>query len=172
LREHVLRVREVALVLAGRYRVDREKVWLAASAHDIAREMDGAGLLVKARELGISLGPLEEAAPVFLHGPIAAELLRRQGVTDTEVYQAIYWHSTARTGMTVVEKVLFLADKLDPEKIARYPYLPLIKALAGEDLDRAILEFLNRDLAQRMCQGDPIHPASLEARNELLLKSL
>lgn len=166
----MLRVREVALVLAERHRVDREKVWLAASAHDIAREMDDAELLVKARELGICFSLLEEAAPILLHGPIAAELLRGQGLADTEVYQAIYWHSTARRGMTVVEKVLFLADKLDPEKIARYPYLPLIKALADEDLDRAILEFLNRDLAQRLRQGDPLHPASLEARNELLLK--
>ena len=113
----MLRVREVVLVLAERHRVDREKVWLAASAHDIAREMDDAELLVKARELGICFSLLEEAAPILLHGPIAAELLRGQGLADTEVYQAIYWHSTARRGMTVVEKVLFLADKLDPEKM-------------------------------------------------------
>ena len=166
-----MRVREVALELARRHGADQDKVWLAASGHDIAREMDDAELLNRAQELDIPLGTLEEAAPVFLHGPIAAELLRRQGMTDTEVYQAIYWHSTARAGMTAVEKVVFLADKLDPEKTDRYPYLPLIKALADEDLDRATLEFLNRDLAQRLRQGEFIHPASLEARNELLLKS-
>ena len=164
-------MREIALEMARRHGADEEKAWLAASAHDIARAMDDAQLLSRARELGIPIGPLEEAVPFLLHGPVGAELLRRQGAIDLEVYQAVHWHSTARAGMTPVEKVVFLADKLDPEKVNRYPYLSQLEALAAESLDRAILEFLNHDMARLLRSGRLIHPASLEARNHLLLKT-
>lgn len=170
MREHVLRVREIALGLARRYGADGEKVWLAASAHDIARAMDDARLLSEAQELGIPVGPLEEAVPFLLHGPVGAGLLRRQGAVDPEIYQAVYWHSTARAGMTLVEKVVFLADKLDPEKAIRYPYLTQLEALGAESLDGAVLEFLNQDMARLLRSGRLVHPASLEARNDLLLK--
>lgn len=163
-------MREIALELAQRYGADREKVWHAASAHDLAREWSGPELLARARELGIHIGLPEEVAPIFLHGPVAAELLKRQGLNDPEVYNAVFWHSTARGGMTLVEKVVYLADKLDPEKADRYPYLPEIRKLANDGLDEAILEFLDRDMARLLRSGGFIHPATLDARNELLLK--
>ena len=163
-------MRDLALDLAGRHGVDREKVWLAVSAHDLARAMDSTELLVSARELGIPIGPLEEVTPIFLHGPIAAELSRRNGLNDPEVYDAVYWHSTARVDMTPLEKLVFIADKLDPQKAHRYPRLPEIRALAGESLDEAVLEFLDQDVDRLLREGKVVHPATLDARNELLLK--
>ena len=164
----MLRVREIALSLAERHGVDRKKVWLAASAHDLARDLNGTELLRKARELGIEIGPVEEATPIFLHGPIAAELLKRHGLADSDVYNTVYWHSTARAGMTPLEKVVFIADKVEPQKTIRYPYLPEIHALAKESLDEAVLEFLEREIERLSRSGGVVHPATLEARNELL----
>ena len=163
-------MREIALDLAQRHGADRGKVWLAASAHDLAREWSGPELLARAGELGIESGLPEEVASVFLHGPVAAELLKRQGLDDPEVYNTVFWHSTARAGMTLVEKVVYLADKLDPEKAHRYPYLPEIRKLANDGLDEAILEFRGRDIARLLCSGGFVHPATLGARNQLLLK--
>jgi predicted HD superfamily hydrolase involved in NAD metabolism len=163
-------VREIALALAERHGVDREKAWLAASIHDLARAMNGADLLVSARELGITVGPIEEVTPIFLHGPIASELSSRNGLNDPEVYDAVYWHSTARAGMTPLEKLVFIADKLDPQKAHRYPRLPEIRALAEESLDFALLAFLRTEIERLRHEGKQVHPGMLDARDELHLR--
>jgi HD superfamily phosphohydrolase YqeK len=66
--------------------------------------------------------------------------------------------------------VVFLADKLDPQKIGRYPYLPLLRQMAMEDLDRAMLEFLSRELVSLVSRGEMAHPAMVGARNGLLTR--
>lgn len=172
LREHIYRVQQVALELARHHSVDEEKASLGAMAHDIARAMKGEQLLQKARELGILVHPVEARVPVLLHGPVAGELLRREEeLCDPDIYEAVYWHSTAHQGLGPAAKVVFLADKLDPQKAGRYPYLPELRKLAMESLDRAVLEFLNRELVSLLQQGSLVHPVSVEARNELLLQA-
>ena len=169
--EHIYRVRQVALELARCHSVDEEKAGLGALAHDIARAMKGEQLLQKALELGVPVHPVEARLPVLLHGPVGAELLRREeGLDDLEVYEAVYWHSTAHEGLGSVAKVVFLADKLDPMKSDRYPYLPELRGLAMESLDRGMLDFLDRELATLLQQKSLVHPAWVEARNELILK--
>jgi predicted HD superfamily hydrolase involved in NAD metabolism len=170
LRRHIYRVQKVALELARQHEVDGEKTRLAALAHDIARAMKGEDLLRKARELGIAVHPVEAEVPILLHGPVAAETLRlTDGLEDQDIYEAVYWHSTAREGLGPAAKVVYLADKLDPQKVSRYPFLPELRALAMKSLDRAILEFLSRELVSLLQQGSLVHPTSVEARNELVL---
>jgi predicted HD superfamily hydrolase involved in NAD metabolism len=170
LRRHIYRVQKVALELARQHEVDGEKTRLAALAHDIARAMKGEDLLRKARELGIAVHPVEAEVPILLHGPVAAEMLRlTDGLEDQDIYEAVYWHSTARKGLGPAAKVVYLADKLDPQKVSRYPFLPELRALAMKSLDRAILEFLSRELVSLLRQGSLVHPTSVEARNELVL---
>jgi predicted HD superfamily hydrolase involved in NAD metabolism len=170
LRRHIYRVQKVALELARQHEVDGEKTRLAALAHDIARAMKGEDLLRKARELSIAVHPVEAEVPILLHGPVAAETLRlTDGLEDQDIYEAVYWHSTAREGLGPAAKVVYLADKLDPQKVSRYPFLPELRALAMKSLDRAILEFLSRELVSLLQQGSLVHPTSVEARNELVL---
>ncbi len=170
LRRHTLRVEEVALSLAQHHHVDEEKVRTGALAHDLARAMKGADLLLKAREYGIAVNSVEQQLPILLHGPVAAEMLRRtEGLDDSDVYDAIYWHSTAHKGLSHPAKVVFLADKLDPEKSTRYRYQDRLKTLADKSLDEAIYEFLNRELIGLLQRDDLVHPAVVEARNDLAL---
>ena len=172
LRQHTHRVEQVALDLAHQHQIGQEEVRLGALAHDVARAMKGDQLLQMADELGISVHSVEVQLPVLLHGPVAAELLRQtDGLGDAGVHEAVYWHSTAHKGLGPVAKVVYLADKLDPQKVSRYPFSPELKHLAMESLDRAILDFLNRELASLLQQGSLLHPASIEARNALLLKN-
>jgi HD superfamily phosphohydrolase YqeK len=72
--------------------------------------------------------------------------------------------------MDPVGQVVFLADKLDPQKISRYPDLPLLRQIAMEDLERAMLEFLSREVVSLASQGHMVHPAVMEARNGLLAR--
>ena len=172
LRQHIHRVQQVALELAHQHGVDEEKTRLGALAHDIARAMKGEELLSKARELGIAVHSVEARVPILLHGPVAAELLRRMdGLQDEEIYEAVYWHSTAHAGLGPTAKVVFLADKLDPQKASRYPFLAELRDLAMKSLDRATYEFLNRELVSLLQRGELVHPISVEARNELAPKA-
>jgi predicted HD superfamily hydrolase involved in NAD metabolism len=134
--------------------------------------MPDGELLRRAADLGLPVGLVERRVPVLLHGPVGAELLRREdGLDDPSLHQAVFWHTTAHPSLDRLGKVVFLADKLDPQKIGRYPYLPMLRQMAMEDLDRAILEFLSREMASLVSQGQMVHPAMVEARNSLLAVS-
>ena len=149
--------------------MDTAHVDLAAASHDLMRAEEARTLLDLARSYGVPVNPVEEELPVLLHGPVAAVWLRRQGVvSDDAVIEAIQCHTTGRRGMGTVSKVVFLADKLEPGKAKRYPYQEMLMLMALESLDRALLEFLNRSLADFLARGYPIHPESVELRNELL----
>lgn len=171
LREHIHRVLREALALAHQHDVDADKVKLGALAHDVARAIKGGDLLSTAREMGMPIHPVEERLPVLLHGPVGAELLRRDGLADGEIYDAVYWHTTWHSGLGPVAKAVYLADKLDPRKIVRYPFQAELHELAAHSLDTAILRFLERDLRSLLQEGSLLHPASVDARNELILEA-
>ena len=71
--------------------------------------------------------------------------------------------------MDPLGKLVFLADKLDPQKAAVYSYQSILHDMALESLDLALLEFLSRELGSRIERGETVHPASIEARNSLIL---
>ena len=167
--DHLERVSQLAGQLAARWDVDPERGALAGFLHDVARAEDPAWLLARARELGLVVHPVEEAVPVLLHGPLAAALVEQElGLKDQEMLAAITWHSTGRGGMSRLEQVVFLADKLDPEKEGYYPGMEGLPALAEQDLDRAVLRYIQWQINHLLEQGGMIHPASIEAHNDLI----
>jgi predicted HD superfamily hydrolase involved in NAD metabolism len=156
--------------LARLHGVDEDRAMMAALTHDIARAMEPEEILRLARELGLNPNEVEEAAPILLHGPVAARLLAsRYGVEDEEVLASARWHSTGRAGMSAVEKVVFLADKVEPGKAAGRPDLEEVRRLAEIDLDEAVLRYLDLQLVEAVRQGWSLHPDAVAARNELIL---
>src|SRR3990172_8143497 len=112
---HVERVVAEARRLARVYGLDEERVTLAAWGHDIARGMTEPELLAGAAAAGLATSAVERSQPILLHGPLGAVLLAsRHGVTDAEVLAAARHHTTAREGMSLLEKVIFVADKIEP----------------------------------------------------------
>jgi predicted HD superfamily hydrolase involved in NAD metabolism len=171
LAEHVERVvAEADRLAAGFKELGREQVELAAWGHDIARALSRRELLARAHEFGLEVSPVEEEAPILLHGPVGAEILRRDyGIDDPEVLAATCFHSTGRAGMSLLEKVIFVADKIEPGKVRAKPALARVRELAGRDLDAAILEYLDQMLMMASEENWPVHPQAIAARNERLL---
>lgn len=168
LQAHIYRVRDIVADLAPHHGVDLERAKLGALAHDVARSMSDQQLLVQAARLDLPVGVIEKYVPVVLHGPVGAEILRREdGMDDEPLYQAVYWHTSAHPLLDSLGKIVFLADKLDPQKISRYPYQPYLLELSFSNLDRAILEFTTRESISLAEQGKMVHPMMLETRNYL-----
>ncbi|PKB70856.1 MAG: hypothetical protein BZY87_08500 [SAR202 cluster bacterium Io17-Chloro-G6] len=171
LQAHIDRVRDVALELAGRHGIDLERAELGSLAHDVCRAVPSNDLLRMSAELDVEVSDVEQDFPLLLHGPVGAELLRREeNLTDQDLYEAVRWHSTAHASLNSLGKLIFLADKLDPQKAAVYSYQDKLRGMAWESLDLALLEFLSREMATRVERGETIHPASVDARNSLILK--
>jgi predicted HD superfamily hydrolase involved in NAD metabolism len=172
LQAHIHRVVEIARELAVCHGIDQEQAALAALAHDVARAMTDGELLRRAAGMGLPIGVVDRRVPILLHGPVGAEILQQEaGLTDVSIYKAVYWHTTANPALDELGKVVFIADKLDPAKIDSYPYLPQIRQMAFQDLDRSILHFLTRQAMDRLNRGELVHPVMVETRNALLAAS-
>jgi len=156
--------------LALLHGANEERAALAAWGHDIARALPPSELLTEARRLGLALDPVEEQAPILLHGAIGAAILSRDyRIDDPDVLAATRYHTTARAAMSTLEKVVFLADKIEPGKVRAQPALAKVRQLADGDLDAAILECLNQHFLEANRRGWPLHPHTVAARNELLM---
>jgi predicted HD superfamily hydrolase involved in NAD metabolism len=171
LQAHIYRVRDVAQELAARHGIDPDRAELGALAHDVCRAVPGEDLLKMSAYLGVPVTDVDRDFPILLHGPVGAELLRKEdNLTDHSIFEAVRWHSTAHASLDDLGKLIFLADKLDPQKAAVYSYQARLHEMALESLDLALLEFLTREMAARIEKGETVHPASVDARNSLVLK--
>lgn len=169
LQNHIERAVDEADRLATLHGVDAAKVRTAVLGHDLVRALPPDELLSLAEKIGLEPNEAERAAPVLLHGAIAARLLaERFGVDDPEVLSAVRYHTTGRAGMSAVEKAVFLADKTEPEELAYYPEWREVHELAQRDLDAAMLKALELYLERARREGWTLHPDVLAARDDLL----
>ncbi len=172
LRDHVLRVEVEAIRLAERHRVEAGRASLAALGHDLVRHKRGPELLALASTYALEPDDVERATPILVHGPVAARmLLRDYALDDPELLAAVDCHTTARAGMAALEKVLFIADKVEPHKLERWPACEEVRDLAQTDLDAALLRYLDLNIEQALQKRWLLHPRTLEARNALLTPS-
>lgn len=167
--QHVLGVAATARELAVRFGADPDKAELAGLLHDAAREWRPPDLLSRAREWGLPVGYLEELAPMpCLHAPLGAEVAKREfGVTDPEVLSAIARHTLGDEDMSLLDKILFLADTIEPGR-GEADYLTEVRALARTDIDRACRASLDQTFQYLLRSGQTLHPRSAMARNWLI----
>jgi predicted HD superfamily hydrolase involved in NAD metabolism len=169
LRAHIQRVESEAVRLAGLHGLEQHRARLAALGHDLVRHKQDAELLALAQAYELLPDSIEAAAPILVHGPIAARILTRDlCLSDEEVLAAVAWHTTARAGMSPLEMALFVADKIEPGKLAKDPALVQVKALGESDLPAAVLRYLDIYIQEALRKGQLLHPRTLEARNRLL----
>lgn len=170
LREHVLRVEIECVRMAQLHDVDVERAKLAALGHDLVRHKKGDELIAMATVYGLTIDVVEEESPILLHGPIAARIIETfYEVTDEEIIAGIDCHTTARPGMSKLEQVLFVADKIEPHKLESHAAYAEVYDLALTDLDAAVLRYLELNLEESIRRHWLVHERSHLTRNELLL---
>jgi predicted HD superfamily hydrolase involved in NAD metabolism len=169
LADHIERVVDVTRRLAAIHRIDERTAVIAALAHDLLRAETPERLLVIALEQGYGADEVERMEPVLLHGPLAVAVLQEEfGIDDDDVLGAVAFHTTAHPGMSRLQKLIFVADKIEPQKVARAEAVQHVAALAERDLDVAMLAYLDHHLTVAAATGWPLHPRTVAARNELI----
>jgi predicted HD superfamily hydrolase involved in NAD metabolism len=158
---HTLRVAETAERLARLHGLDPERARLAGLLHDTAREVGKEELLRVAEEVDLDVGDFERERPILLHGPVAAELSRKDlGVDDGEVRDAVRAHTTGEPGMERLALALYVADKIEPDR--NQPGVDDLRELALESLHLAARTALEGSVSHNERRGRPIHPKSLQ----------
>lgn len=163
---HSINVAEEAKKLALHYGADPEKAYTAGLLHDVMKNTPDDVLLNFFRENGIILTKTERVSRKTWHA-IAGEAYCRLklSVTDSEILSAIRWHTTARAGMTLLDKVIFIADFISADR--DYDGVERMREKAYVSLESAMLEGLQFTLAELIENGWAVHEDSLAAYNEL-----
>lgn len=167
--EHSIGVSDTAAQLAERHGVDVDKAKLAGILHDCARDMPRNTLLHTAQAFGIVIGSIERRELALLHAPIGARLAQTvYGVTDPDIIAAIADHTVGGPRMSLLSTVIYLADYVEPNR--SFPGVDKLRSLAQSDLSAAMLEAFDHSIQYIISRGGIIHPATVEGRNELLLR--
>lgn len=151
-----------AVEMALRFHVDPDRCAIASLIHDCAKELsfdEACSVLPNCVESSYY-------RPALIHGPAGAELARRSfGITDPQIREAIYYHTTLRAGAGLTEKIVFLADKIEPGR--DYADLAPIRKMSRKNLDAAVLYCLYGTRGHLIRTGLKSHPHSIAATKEL-----
>ena len=166
---HVQGTEEEAVRLAQRWGADEEKARRGAILHDCTKYLTMEEQLQLCRKYGIVLDDLEQQAVKLLHAKTGACVARDvYGVSD-DVYEAIFWHTTGKADMTLLEKILYIADYMEPNR--DFPGVERLRTLAYQDLDQAVLAGCEMSIQEMKDRGLPVHPNTVRAREWLRSKS-
>lgn len=152
---HVLGVEQEAIRLAEKYGADVEKARFAALLHDCTKKLDLSEQLALCAQYGIELDELERRALKLLHAKTGAAIARDVFGAPQDVCDAILWHTTGRPDMTVLEKVIYLADYIEPNR--DFDGVDTLREAVYADLDRGLALGLKMSIEELEGYGSPVH---------------
>lgn len=136
--EHTLGVAYTAMCLAMKYEVDLDKAELAGLLHDCAKCIPDEKKLKKCYEHNINITEIEKEQPYLLHSKLGAFIaMDKYDIHDKDIINAILKHTTGTADMTMLEKIIYVADYIEPRR-NKATNLPLLRKLAFEDIDMTV----------------------------------
>lgn len=156
--EHTLGVAYTAISLAMCYDVDLKKAETAGLLHDCAKCLDNDKKLSLCEKYNIQVNPIERKNPFLLHAKLGSFLaMKKFGVRDKDIINAILNHTTGRPDMSMLEKIVFVADYIEPNR-KHAPNLTELRKLAFEDIDLTLTRILKDTLCYLHSTDGDIDP--------------
>lgn len=155
---HSLGVMTTAFSLALTFHGDYEKATIAGLLHDCAKYMTGEEMLSECLLHGIPIKPVERLNPDLLHAKLGAFYAKNvYNIEDEDILSAITWHTTGRSDMSLLEKIIFVADYMEPNRTSSaIPNLDSIRKLTFENLDDAVCRILSDTIRYLTESGRPV----------------
>lgn len=136
--KHSIGVADTAACLAMRYNSDMEKAYITGLLHDCAKCVDDDLKIKECREANLSVSQTELESPYLLHSKLGALYARtKYGIDDSEICSAIEFHTTGKPNMSLLEKIVFIADYIEPYRNKAWD-VDIIRGLAFEDINEAV----------------------------------
>ena len=162
---HIKGTEEEAVRLAKRWGVDEITARRAAILHDCTKYLNLEEQLALCRKYGVELDELEQRAVKLLHSKTGACIAKYIFGEDEQVYQAIFWHTTGKADMSMLEKIIYLADYIEPTR--DFDGVEPLRRLAYEDIDKALLMGMDMTIEEMKQRGNPVHRNTQAARDWL-----
>ena len=164
---HTIGVADTAACLASRYGIDMQKAYISGLLHDCAKCVPDEKKIAECRQNDITITDSEYKSPYLLHSKLGAFYARTQyGINDTDILEAITWHTTGHPDMTMLEKIVFVADYIEPYR-NKAANLDKIRYLAFTNIDDAILHILNDTINYLKENDKPIDGITLETYSDI-----
>jgi len=164
---HSINVSITAKNLAEFYHCDVSKAEIAGLVHDCARDIDRALQVKFLEEEGIVVDELTLSVKELLHGPAAVHICKSVfDIEDEDILTAVRYHTTGRENMSLLEKIIYLSDFIEPGR--SFDGVEELRRLAYEDLDRALLLAFNSSIRYILSQNGLIQMNTILSRNYLL----
>lgn len=168
---HSINVSETSAELARKYGADEKKAYEAGLLHDIMKNADKEETFALLEKYGVELTELEKKSPKLWHAIAGSVYCKYElEIDDEDVISAIRYHTTGRAGMTELEKVLFTADFISADR--NYNGVEEMREKAQISLDEAMTEGLRFTIDELCSALKPIHPDTIDAYNDILLKGI
>lgn len=164
---HSIEVMKTAIKLAEHYKVDVFAAETAGLLHDCAREIRGKLLHQTCQKHKIKLDYVTKAQPELLHGIIGVYIAKEKyKVTSKEILDPIRWHTTGRENMTLLDKIIYISDFIEPGR--NFEGVDEVRNIVFQDIDRAMLMALDRTIKYVMMREVYIFPETIKARNGII----
>lgn len=165
---HTIGVTDTAISLAKQFGANESKAELAGIFHDYAkyRPKEEMVEIIQSEQLPEDLLLFNSE---LWHAPVGAYLVKKEiGITDEEILQAIRSHTTGRAGMTTLEKVIMLADYIEPNR--SFPGVDDVREVAKDDLDKALVMSIQNTIKFLLNKNALVYPQTVETYNDLQRK--
>jgi nicotinate (nicotinamide) nucleotide adenylyltransferase/putative HD superfamily hydrolase of NAD metabolism len=162
---HTLGVAMTAANLAEVHGCDSNQAYTAGLLHDCAKYLTGNEQITACQSANISLTKVELENTALIHGKLGAHIAKtRYGIRDKEILSAITWHTTGKPKMTLLEKIIYLADYMEPGRTMNCkPYsLAQIRRASFENIDKALYMVLECSVKYLEKSGVPIDPQTID----------
>lgn len=164
---HCLGVADEARRLAVLYGADTDKAYIAGLLHDCAKEINTTVQLRMCEDLSVELDEMMKLNPALIHGPLGAEIARLDyGIEDEEILGAIRWHTVGKAGMTLLEKIIYIADFTEVNR--DFDGCDELRRTVNSDLDEAILLSIAQHLEILAKRGSEMHTNTILLRDDLI----
>lgn len=165
--EHSVNVSIEAGKLAACYDYDMERAKLSGLIHDCAKDLSIDKQKQYAKKCGFFVDDLIYKIPEIIHAPASVYISKNIfGVTDIDILSAIRYHATGKENMSIIEKIIYIADIIEPGR--RFDGVGKIKETAYKDLDEALLLALDSTIIYIVEKKSILHPDTIKARNFVL----
>jgi len=162
---HTLGVEYTSVCLAMKYGADLEATEVAGLLHDCAKQLPEKKILQLCRKYGEKISKMEYDNPFLLHGKAGACIAREKfGINDEKILNAIRYHTTGRPEMDIIEKIVFVADYIEPSR-KKADNLKELRQMAFEDLDKTLLMILEQTLSYLETSGREIDRHTIMTRD-------